>query len=98
MSEELALEELPRNARAVDPNQRAVAPTAHSVDCRGDELLANAAFPEDENGRLRLCDVLDLGQHRFHSGAVRHDLSLLERASHGFAQVVAFELGALFES
>jgi hypothetical protein len=49
MAEHLALDEIAWYRRAVDANERPVAPRAGSVNCRGDELLPRPRFSRDEN-------------------------------------------------
>src|SRR5580658_1775250 len=60
VTKELALDEFPRNGRAVDLDERAVDPGAEAVDRARDELFARAAFSRDEHGGFGGRDLFDL--------------------------------------
>src|SRR5438270_3439630 len=55
VAEELALEQLPRNRRAVDRDERAVAPRPAAVDRLREDLLAHARLAFDEQARAAGC-------------------------------------------
>ena len=47
VSEQLRLDQLRRHGRAVDGDERALAPGAALVDRAGDQLLSGSGLPED---------------------------------------------------
>src|SRR5690606_22703760 len=61
--EELALEQLVRDRRAVDLDERTLAARAARVDHVRDELLADARFALDQHARARLRDGLEPREH-----------------------------------
>src|SRR3989441_941110 len=62
VAEELGLEQLRRDRRTVDLDERTVAPGRLRMDGPGNEVLAHAALPADQDHRIRVRDVLDDGQ------------------------------------
>ncbi len=60
---------------AVDFDQRVPGALAALVNGAGDELLARAGLPEDEDAGLRRRDDLDLLDHRAHRGAAADELA-----------------------
>src|SRR5438105_420205 len=69
MAEQLALDELTRNRRAVHLDERALRACGLRVNRARDELLARAVLARDEHPRRRLRHERDLVRHR--SDAVR---------------------------
>ena len=70
MAEQFALEELGRQRRAVDLDERLVAPERSLMDGAGDELLADAALAANQYGDVAVRHLLDDRCDRFHVGAV----------------------------
>ena len=70
VTEQLALEQLARQRRAVDLDEGRPSPRGVSVDRPGDELLADAGLAADEHGDVGpgrlLDDLLDLAHLRAH--------------------------------
>jgi hypothetical protein len=64
VAEELALDQPGRDRRAVDLRQRPVLARALVVDGAGDQLLAGASLPGDEDGGVGRGDALNSTQHR----------------------------------
>ena len=60
MPEQLALQQLPGDGRAVDGHERSVLARAAVMDHPGEELLAGAALPEQKHGRGADRDLLRL--------------------------------------
>src|SRR5690606_17338720 len=86
--EELAFEQLVRDRRAVDLDQRTLAARAARVDHVRDELLADARLALNQHARARLRDGLEPREHLLQGRAfaddaaeVHRDLHLLDRKS-----------------
>src|SRR5204863_8078708 len=58
MAEELRLDQLRRHGRAVDGDERPVAPRTAIVNGARDELLARAGLAQDADPRLAGCDTV----------------------------------------
>jgi hypothetical protein len=84
VAEELGLEEVGGDARAVDLDERAVAPRSPVVEPVCDEVLAGAALPLEEHRALRLGEPGDDGHELPHRRRLRHHLEepLLQRLAH----------------
>src|SRR5439155_22995746 len=74
VSEQLAFEQIERDGRAIQLDERATAPRAQSVNRTRDQLLAGARLAVDEHGRIGRCDALDLFEYQFERLAVADDL------------------------
>ena len=59
MPEEEAFEKGFRKCAAVDRQENLIAAIAERVERQGDQFLARAAAPGDQNGRLGIGDLLD---------------------------------------
>ncbi len=66
--EQLALEQRPRDRRAVDRPQRPAGARGERVDGRGDEFLARSRLAADEHRGLGARDTLDDLEHPLHGG------------------------------
>src|SRR5207249_10153465 len=76
VSEQLGVEERLGQGRAVDGDERAVAPSRALVDRARHELLPGAALALDQNRRRAVGDLLDEGQHAAEGGARADHLPL----------------------
>ena len=76
VSEQLGLEERLGQRRAVDGDERAVAPSRALVDRARHQLLPGAALALDQNRRRAVGDLLDEGQHAAEGGARADHLPL----------------------
>jgi hypothetical protein len=92
MSEELALEKLLRNRRAVHLDERSVGTPAPSMNRTGDQLLADAGLAPDEHGGGRARHALDEGQDVLQRVAAPDEFTELIFLSNLFAEIVAFAL------
>ena len=92
VAEELALEQLVRNRRAVDLDERPLAARAARVDDVRDELLADAGLALDQHARRRLRDGLEPREHLLQRRALADDAAVVHRDLHFLAQVVALAL------
>jgi hypothetical protein len=72
--EQLALDELRRQRRAVHGDEGAPRPQAVVVDRPGDELLARPALPADEDGGRVAARGPDLPEHGVHERASAQDV------------------------
>src|ERR1051325_9489012 len=63
VAEKLRLDEVCRQGRAVDLDERALPPPARRVDGAGDEFFAGACLALDENGRVGRGDLFDLEEY-----------------------------------
>ena len=59
MPEELGLEQTRRDRSTVDLDERATVTCRSGVDGPGNQVLTYAAFPTDQDCRIRIGDVLD---------------------------------------
>ena len=66
MAEQLGLDQLLRQGRAVDEDERLVRAQTVPVDQAGDELLAGAAFALDQHGHVAARDLLRHLDHLAH--------------------------------
>ena len=76
MTEELGLEEVLRNRRAVDADERAVRSRARPMDRARDDFLPGAAFTGDEHGRIVLGNARHQGQRLAHGAALGDQAAL----------------------
>ena len=77
MPEQLAFDELLGNGGAVHLDERLIPPLAVEVQQVGDQLLAGAVFPADEDAPVRGGGELDLLAQRLHGhGVADHDVLL----------------------
>ena len=67
VSEELGLQQIRRNRRAVDLYEGPVASDRRLVDSTRDQILADAALAPDQNGGVGVRDALDDGTDRAHA-------------------------------
>ena len=72
-SEQLALDQVRGQRRAVDDHHRPVAPRAALVNRARDQLFAGAGLPEEQHGRLRRGDLIDAEHHVAQRVAVADD-------------------------
>ena len=72
VAEEFAGEELLGEAAAVDGDERGFAALAALVDGASDQILANASLAAQQQGHVRLGDLLDGGGRRLHRRAAAH--------------------------
>ena len=98
MAEELGFQEIDGNGAAIDGHEGFIHAGRRGMDGLGDELLAGAAFADDENrgaGRGHLRDQIQNGNDAFaFTDDVREIVALLERALEldvFFAQPPAFD-------
>src|SRR5690606_4558607 len=90
--EELALEQLVRDRRAVDLDERTLAARAARVDHVRDELLADARFALDQHARARLRDGLEPREHLLERKALADDPAEVHRDLNLLPEVVALAL------
>src|SRR5262249_38773868 len=74
MPEELALQKVFRNRSAIDAHDALTAPAAVRVDSLSDELLSRACFAGDQNGAVRLSDVLNKAEDLLHRLTLADDI------------------------
>ena len=98
VAEELALEQLVRNRRAVDLDERTLRSRAARVNHVRDELLADAGLAVDQHAGRRLRDRFEPREHFFQRGALADDAAEVHRHLHLLAQVVALALELLAQA
>ena len=81
MTEELGLDQLLRDGGAVDLDEGPARDPRRAVELARDELLARAAFAEDEDRGRRRRRARDLGPQPAHGLAVAHEFGLLLHAA-----------------
>lgn len=74
VAEQFAFQERFRQGRIVDGNKRRVEAFAVPVQGSGDQFLAGAALPRDEDGNVGLRHADDLGKQGFHGRAVADEV------------------------
>src|SRR5262245_23549985 len=74
-AEELGLEELGGNGRAVHGHEGAVAPRPREVHGASEQLLAHARLPMDEYGGVEIHHGLERLEYREHGRALRYDVA-----------------------
>src|SRR5262245_36916402 len=74
-AEELGLEELGGNGRAVHGHKGAVAPRPREVHGAGEQLLAHARLSVDKHGGVEVHHGLERLEHREHGRALRHHVT-----------------------
>src|SRR5437879_4916837 len=77
VAEQLALQQVLRNSRAVDFDERARRPPRDLVNGARDQVLSDAAFSTQQHGGVRSRHSLDLSQHVLHLWAARDDIRML---------------------
>src|SRR5690606_26495157 len=98
VTEKLALEQVPRDRRAVHADQRALAPRARIVDRARDQFLARARFACDQHRRIRIRDELDLPPQRLDRLAAPDDAAIIHADADLFLQVLILELEPLAQT
>jgi hypothetical protein len=73
-AEELGLEQLLRDRRAVHRHERPLAARAREVDGAGQQLLPHPGLAVDENGGVEIHHRLHELEHPLHGGALGHDV------------------------
>src|SRR5262249_14212398 len=94
VAEQLALDELARDGRAVDLHEGPVGARRQAVDGARDELLARAALARHEDRRLGRRDLLDLVEEALHRRAPPDHLEARELLL-GDARELALGLGGV---
>src|SRR5258708_88382 len=74
MAKKLAFQQIQRNGRAIELQERASAPRADVVNRASDQFLAGTGFSLDKNGGVHRRDPLDLFEHRLQSRAIAYEL------------------------
>src|SRR5262249_45439900 len=74
VAEELAFEQIERNRRGIQLDERAAAPRADVVNRARNQFLAGAGFALDEHRALSPRDQFDLFEHRLERRALADDL------------------------
>ncbi len=72
-AEQLALDQRRGDRRAVDAHHLARAPHAHLVQMRREQLLADAGFAQEQHGRIRGRDEVELFDHLAQRPALADD-------------------------
>ncbi len=94
VTEELGLEEMLGQRRAVDRHERLARARAVGVDGARDQLLARAGLAEDQDVRLRPRRLLHQLEHLRHGGAAAHDVLEAQGLLELLAQVSVLDLEA----
>src|SRR5204862_3799730 len=81
VTEQLALDQLRRNRRAVELHERPVGASAVLVDRARDELLAGAVLPGDEHAARARRGLRDLVEDEPHRAALAHHREVALRAA-----------------
>src|SRR5262249_31302648 len=76
VTEELSLEELGRNGRHVDCDERLIAPRTQGVGRPGEQLLARARLAADEDRQRRWSGSLEIAEQRQYIRITRDDAQL----------------------
>ena len=79
MAEQLALEQVRRDGRAVDRDERLVLAVAVLPQCAGHEFLAGAGLAQDQNGNGLLGHAADLLVNGLHGAALADERNLPRR-------------------
>jgi len=74
VSEQLALDEVPREPTAVEGHERTVPAPPSFVQCARDVLLAHTCFSSNQDGPGQARQAIDLGHHRKHGARFDDDL------------------------
>ena len=74
-AEQLGLEQLRGDGRAVDGHEGPVAPGAREVDGAREQLLADPGLAVDEDGGVEVHHRAQQLEHRLHGRAGRHDVA-----------------------
>jgi len=78
VAEQFALQELPRNGRAVDGDEGAPLAPAVLVDRPGDQLFAGPALPPEQHGEIGPGNLPDRLEDLLHGRASAHDAPKIE--------------------
>ena len=87
MSEELALDQVGRDRRAIDGHQRFVGAVAGAVDRTRDQFLARAGLAGDQHRRVGFRHLLDGAEHRLHAVAAADEIAVARHFPDRFAEV-----------
>src|SRR5207253_5088855 len=80
VAKELALDQVLRERRAIDLDERSLSPRTQPVQCTGGELLACSAFAANEHrGRRGSYLVQEVAQRLHHRRAAVHDVGVNQR-------------------
>src|SRR4029077_16014968 len=79
--EQLRLEQVRRDRRGVERDERALDARTVLVQRPGDELLAGARFPGDEDCDARARETADGAEHLLHGGRRAEELGHARRAA-----------------
>ena len=90
VSEQFAFEQIFRDRRAVDLDERAGGALRVLVNGAGDQVFSDAAFAAEQHRRVRRRDALDQREHRLHFVALRDDVGVGVAAAQLFAQRAVF--------
>jgi hypothetical protein len=91
MAEEFALEQLPRNGRAIDSNQRAIFASAAAVDFVGHQFFARSGLAQNEHGSFRGSDDINLADDVFQRRTLPDQIAEGLGFHHGLLQVNILE-------
>ena len=97
VTEKLALEQLPRNRRAIHPDQRTLGARASRMNRPRHQLLADPGFAEDEHVGGGRGNCVDLQQDSIEGCALANNLAEGEREFDLFSQVVTLAFQLVFE-
>jgi hypothetical protein len=79
VAEELVFEQLVGDRRAVDGQERGVGVVPRRVQGAGDQLLAGAGLPQDQDVGPGRPDLADQGLHRLHRRALADECLEVDR-------------------
>src|SRR5437868_1219341 len=92
MAEQLVLENLLRQRRAIEGEERALGALAFGVQCPSDELLSRARFTQDEHTRIRRGDGLDDLIHTTHRLGLTGKLAVVSQTFQARGQLAVLLL------
>ena len=75
VAEKFGFEQIFRQGAAIDWHEGCKLPPAVEVQRPGDQFLAGAAFPQNQNGALRVSHALNHLEHILHLWSVANDLA-----------------------
>ena len=90
VSEQFAFQQIFRNRRAVDLDERPGGALRVLVNGAGDQIFSDAAFAAEQHGGIGRRDALDQRQHGLHFVALRHDVVVGVAAAQRLAQRAIF--------
>src|SRR5690606_37926604 len=91
VTEELALDQVCRYGRTVDPDERPGAAPARAVYRPRDQLLAGTGLAENQHRGVGAGDVFDISDHLAQRLAAANDLTGTGQSVNFFAQVLGFD-------